>query len=258
MTERNGGPLKQTWLRFKENRDLSLRNQLVQAYLPLVHHTAERLHARLPREVEFDDLFSAGVFGLLEAIEAYDLDRQVKFETYCLPRIRGAILDELRSWDWVPRLVRTYYNRMRDRREGLMSKLGRTPTDEEMAQAMKLPVEKYRELARSTPAFSTISLSRTWQSADSNSTVTEVDLIEDRRATAPEERLGREDLRILVSKGLSQRERLVVILYYYEEMTMKEIGRMLGLSESRISQMHAGVLARLRKLLAERRAEFAD
>jgi len=257
MTERNDG-LKQTWLRFKENRDLNLRNQLIQAYLPLVQSTAERLHAKLPQEVEFEDLFSAGVFGLVEAIEAYDMDRQVKFETYCLPRIRGAILDELRSWDWVPRLVRTYYNRMRETRKRLMTELGRTPTDEEMAQAMNLPLEKYRELARSSPAFNTISLSRTWQRPDSNSTVEEVELIEDRRATSPDERLSREDLRTLISKGLSEKERLVIILYYYEEMTMKEIGRVLGLSESRISQMHAGVLARLRKLLAERRSEFAD
>jgi RNA polymerase sigma factor for flagellar operon FliA len=256
MAEFDDG-LRDAWARFRENRDLELRNQLVQAYLPLVQNTAERLHARLPSEVEFDDLFSAGVFGLVEAVEAFDVDRQVKFETYCLPRIRGAILDELRSWDWVPRLVRTRYNRMRELRKRLMSELGRKPTDDEMARAMGMPVAKYRELSSSTPAFSTVSLSRTWEDDDSNSVVEEADLIQDRRAVAPDERLGREDLRELISKGLGQKERLVIILYYYEEMTMKEIGRVLGLSESRISQMHAGVLLRLKKLLAERRGEFA-
>ncbi len=254
----HGSELGQTWLRFKENRNLGLRNQLIRAYLPLVQNAAQRLHARLPEQVEFEDLFSAGVFGLVEAIEAFDMDRQVKFETYCLPRIRGAILDELRSWDWVPRLVRTRYNRMRELRKQLMSKLGRKATDEEMAEAMKLPVEKYRELERSTPTFSTISLSRTWHDADSTSVVEEVELIQDRRAVPPEERLAREDVRSLISKGLSEKERLVVILYYYEEMTMKEIGQVLGLSESRISQMHAAVLSRLKKLLAGRRTEFAD
>ena len=257
MAERRDGPMH-TWVRFKEDRDLGLRNELVQFYLPLVQRAAERLHARLPNEVEFDALFSAGVFGLVEAIEAFDMGRQVKFETYCLPRIRGAILDELRSWDWVPRLVRTRYNRMRELRKRLMSGLGRKPTDEEMAKAMKLPVDKYCELVSSTPAFNTISLSRTWQDSDSNSTVEEVDLIQDRRAIAPEERLGREDLRTLISKGLNEKERLVITLYYYEEMTMKGIGEILGLSESRISQMHAAVLSRLKKLLAERRTEFAD
>jgi RNA polymerase sigma factor for flagellar operon FliA len=256
MVEYDDG-LRGAWARFRESRDLELRNQLVQAYLPLVQNTAERLHAKLPSEVEFDDLFSAGVFGLVEAVEAFDVDRQVKFETYCLPRIRGAILDELRSWDWVPRLVRTRYNRMRELRKRLIGELGRKPTDDEMARAMGLSVAKYHELASSTPAFSTISLSRTWEDEDSNSVVEEADLIQDRRATAPDERLGREDLRQLISKGLGQKERLVIILYYYEEMTMKEIGRVLGLSESRISQMHAGVLLRLKKLLAERRAEFA-
>jgi len=257
MARLNEG-LRETWLRFKEDRALGLRNQLIQAYLPLVRSTAERLHAKLPDEVEFDDLFSAGVFGLVEAIEAFDMDRQVKFETYCMPRIRGAILDELRSWDWVPRLVRTRYNQMRELRKRLRSKLGRMPIDEEMAQAMKLPVEKYRELAQSTPAFSTISLSRSWQDTDSNSTLEEVDLIQDRRAVAPEEMLTREDLRHLITKGLSRKERLVVVLYYYEDLTMKEIGQVLGLSESRISQMHAAVLDRLRSLLADRRAEFVS
>jgi RNA polymerase sigma factor for flagellar operon FliA len=250
--------LRETWLRFKQDRELDLRNQLIQAYLPLVQSTAERLCAKLPNEVEFDDLFSAGVFGLVEAIEAFDMDRQVKFETYCMPRIRGAILDELRSWDWVPRLVRTRYNRMREIRKRLMSKSGRRPTDEEMAQAMKLPLEKYRELAQSTPAFSTISLSRGWQDTDSTSTLEEVDLIEDPRALAPEETLTREDLCHLITKGLNHKERLVIILYYYEDLTMKEIGEVLGLSESRISQMHAAVLDRLKKLLADRRAEFVS
>ena len=257
MAESDEG-LRQTWARFKKDHDLELRNELIQSYLPLVRNTAERLHAKLPNEVEYDDLFSAGVFGLVEAIEAFDTDRQVKFETYCLPRIRGAILDELRSWDWVPRLVRTRYNRMRELRKRLVSKLGRPPTDEEMAQSMSLPVEKYQELLHAAPAFNTISLSRSWQDATSNAVVEEADLIEDQRAVAPEERLGREDLRSLISKGLSKKERLVTILYYYEEMTMKEIGEVLGLSESRISQMHAGVLARLKKLLADRRSEFVS
>ncbi len=257
MSRVNEG-LRQTWELFKQDHDLDLRNQLIQSYLPLVRNTAERLRAKLPNEVEYDDLFSAGVFGLLEAIEAFDMDRQVKFETYCLPRIRGAILDELRSWDWVPRLVRTRYNRMRELRKRMMSKLGRHPTDEEMAQVMSLPVEKYRELVQSTPAFNTISLSRTWPDADSNTVVEQGDLIEDRRAVAPDDRLNREDLRTLISRGLNSKERLVIILYYYEEMTMKEIGEVLGLSESRISQMHAAVLTRMKKLLAERQGEFVS
>jgi len=248
--------LRQTWMEFKESRDLAMRNALVQAYLPLVRNTAERLHAKLPNEVEYDDLFSAGVFGLVEAIEAFDLQRQVKFETYCLPRIRGAILDELRSWDWVPRLVRNRYNRMRELYKNLESRIGRRPTDREMAKAMGMPLEEYLELSGSSPAFSTVSLSRSWEDPDSNSTVEKGEFIEDRRTAPPEEKLNREDLRHLVAKGLSRKERLVVILYYYEEMTMKQIGQILGLSESRISQMHASVISRLQKLLADRRAEF--
>jgi RNA polymerase sigma factor for flagellar operon FliA len=208
------------WLDYKAEPNDERRNRLVERYLPLVHRNAERFCKNLPDEVDLDDLASAGVFGLINAIKAFDLERGVKFETYCLSRIRGAMLDELRAMDWVPRLVRSQQK-----------------DDPEIV----------------VPGF--VSLNKKWYETDSHKDVRKIDILEDKKSEGPTRRLQRKDLMKLLTKGLNQKERIIMILYYWEGLTMKEISLTLDLSESRVSQMHSSVILRLREQLAERKRE---
>src|SRR5215204_4039448 len=140
--------IAQVWIEYKKVKSEALRNTLMEHYLHLVRYNAERIHVKLPDEVELDDLMSAGIFGLMDAIEAFDLDRGVKFETYCAPRIRGAILDELRSMDWVPRLVRSRAAKMDQAGKQLETELGRAPTNEELAKRLKVPMAEFEKMAK--------------------------------------------------------------------------------------------------------------
>ena len=243
--------IAERWVIFKENPTTELRNRLVERYLPLVKYNAERIWQRLPDGVDLDDLISAGVFGLMDAIDAFDLSRGVKFETYCVPRIRGAMLDELRTMDWVPRLVRSKHSKMEEAKKSLEVQLGRPGTDEEIAD--KLGVEK---MATESNAIGLVSLNKKWYETDSYKDVREIDVLEDKKGEDPTNRLQRKDLMRMVTKGLNRNERLIIILYYYEELTMKEIGATLDLSESRVSQMHSSIIERLKGQLNGRRVEF--
>src|SRR5215203_3931737 len=248
--------IKDVWDDYKRTKAEPLRNILMEHYLHLVRYNAERIHVKLPDEVELDDLMSAGIFGLMDAINAFDLDRGVKFETYCAPRIRGAILDELRSMDWVPRLVRSRAHKLDGATKQLEVELGRAPTNEEVAKRLKVPMTEYEKMAKDASAVGLVSLSRKWFETDSNKDVREIDVLEDKRGADPVREIQRKDLKELITKGLSRAERLIIILYYFEEMTMKEIGATLDLSESRVSQMHSSILARLKAQMADRRKEF--
>ncbi|KPJ51962.1 MAG: RNA polymerase subunit sigma-70 [Planctomycetes bacterium DG_58] len=248
--------LQQLWATYKAERTQEARNLLIENYLPLVKSVAERLHAKMPKEVELDDLMSEGVFGLMDAIETFDLDRGVKFETFSNQRIKGAILDKLRSLDWVPRLVRARRHKIEDAYKQFEIKYGRIPTDDELAGEMDLSLDEFLDLARSATATGIISLNRKYYETEGAKTVREIDVLEDGRIEDPAEHMQRQDIRDLVTRGLNQRERLVIVLYYYEEMTMKEIGHVLRLSESRVSQMHASILLRLQNQLGDRRQDF--
>jgi RNA polymerase sigma factor for flagellar operon FliA len=207
---------------------------------------------KLPAEVEVDDLMSAGLFGLMDAINAFDPDRGVKFETYCTQRIRGAIFDELRSMDWVPRLVRSRTAKVERVRKSLEMESGRRPTDVEVAERMKVDAGEFEKLQKDSRPVGLVSLNRKWFETDSSKDVREIDVIKDTRQENPIQLVQRQDLQTLITKGLSRAERLIVILYYYEEMTMKEIGLTLDLSESRVSQMHSSILARLKAQMQHR------
>ena len=249
--------VEQLWIEFK--RDLSnqeLRNRLVEMYLPLVKYNGERIWARLPEGVELDDLISAGVFGLMDAIDAFDLSRGVKFETYCVPRIRGAMLDELRTMDWVPRLVRSKASKLNEGMKNLEARLGRQPSAVELAQEMQISVPELEKMMLDANAVNLISLNKKWYETDSYKDVREIDILEDKKGEDPTKRIQKNDLMRLVTKGLNRNERLIIILYYYEEFTMKEIGATLNLSESRVSQMHSSIVQRLQNQLARRRPEF--
>ena len=233
-----------------------LRNRLIERYYEVVRFTAERMHTRLPSEVDVNDLMSAGLFGLMDAIDAFDPARGVKFETYCAPRIRGAIFDELRSMDWVPRLVRSRTAKLEKVRKEFELTHGRRPTDDEVSALMNVSGAEYDKLQKDSRPVGIVSLDRKAFESDSSRDVREVDVIEDGRQPNPSEIVQRGDLQALITKGLSRAERLIVILYYYEEMTMKEIGLTLDLSESRVSQMHSSILARLKAQMQHRLKEF--
>jgi len=253
---RDGRPIEEVWVEYKKTGTEELRNVLMEHFLSLVKYNAERIHTKLPDEVDVEDLMSAGIFGLMDAIDAFDLERGVKFETYCAPRIRGAILDELRSMDWVPRLVRSRAGHVDRARKSLEKEYGRKPTEDEIAGKLKMTKEEFAKIRKDSGAVGVVSLSRKWYETDSNKDVREIDVLEDGRQVNPLNAVQRRDLKDLITRGLSRAERLIVILYYYEEMTMKEIGVTLDLSESRVSQMHSSILARLKAQLQHRGPEL--
>jgi len=249
--------ITEVWIEFKKDQSQrDLRNRLVEQYLPLVKYNGERIWARLPDGVDLDDLISAGVFGLMDAIKAFDMERGVKFETYCVPRIRGAMLDELRTMDWVPRLVRSKANKLNDGVRKVEARLGRQPTEIELAAQMEITVPELEKMIQDANAVGLVSLNKKWYETDSYKDVREIDILEDKKGEDPTKRIQKSDLMRLVTKGLNRNERLIIILYYYEEMTMKEIGSTLDLSESRVSQMHSAIVQRLQGQLGRRRPEF--
>jgi RNA polymerase sigma factor for flagellar operon FliA len=249
--------INQIWGQYHKTDSDHSRNLLMQYYMYLVRYTAERLHSKLPDKVDVDDLISAGVFGLMDAIDAFDTSRGVKFETYCSPRIRGSILDELRSMDWVPRLVRARAHQLTRATQALETYLGRKPTKEETARELGMKMEEFDRLRRDANAASLVSLNTQYGDSDGEKDIREIDVIKDRRSKNPLIEAQKRDLRSLLTKGLTRAERLIVVLYYYEEMTMKEIGATLDLSESRVSQMHSSIVARLKAQMNTRKREFA-
>ncbi|MDG2030403.1 MAG: FliA/WhiG family RNA polymerase sigma factor [Phycisphaerales bacterium] len=244
------------WLLYREYGCEVIRNFLIERHYHIVKYTAERMHMRLPNEVEVEDLMSAGLFGLMDAIDAFDIDRGVKFETYCGTRIKGAIFDELRAMDWVPRLVRSRTSKVDLARRDLEMRSGRKATDDEISGHMNLDKAEYKKVSRDARPVGMVSLNRKWFETDSSKDVREIDVIMDKKQENPLQSVQKQDLQALITKGLIRAERLIIILYYYEEMTMKEIGITLDLSESRVSQMHSSILARLKAQMQHREKEF--
>jgi RNA polymerase sigma factor for flagellar operon FliA len=255
-TPRGEMVLLDVWLSYKNEPTLEIRNVLMEHYLQLVRYTAERVHTKLPSEVDVDDLYSAGLFGLMQAIDAYDLERGFKFETYCTQRVRGAIYDELRAMDWVPRLVRSRSTKVDRARKSIEMTTGLKATDEQVIQELEVDNSEYEKIERDSRPIMMTSLNRKAYDSDSSKEVQEIDVVRDKRQENPVLELQRRDLQLLLTKGLTRAERLIVVLYYYEEMTMKEIGLTLDLSESRVSQMHSSILARLKAQMQHRSKEF--
>ncbi|MDP7400957.1 MAG: FliA/WhiG family RNA polymerase sigma factor [Phycisphaerales bacterium] len=245
------------WARYAEQpdpkqRDKDVRNELVSRYVHIVRYLAERIHARLPNEVDVEDLVTAGCFGLMEAADNFDLARGVKFETFCTQRIRGSIFDELRAMDWVPRLVRSRTNKVEAAKKSFESRTGRAPTDDEIAGELGVDDSEYQKILRDSRPVSMVSLDRKAFDGDSNKDVREIDVIRDTRQTDPRDAVQGVELKNKLRKGLSVTEKLILNLYYFEELTMKDIGRTLALSESRVSQLHSSILARLKSQLQHR------
>lgn len=250
-------PAADLWRRYRERPDdVELRNRLVEFYMPIVKQRADRICSKLPDEIELDDLISAGTFGLMDAIGGFDPDRGVKFETFCMQRVQGAMLDELRSMDWVPRKVRSRASKLNEAYKVLEGKFGRRPSEDELAAFLELPVDEVHKSITETQTVNLTSLDKKWADASGENDVTEMEILADKRGEDPTERLARKELVRVCTKGLTKSERLIIILYYFEEMTMKEIGATLDLSESRVSQMHSAIVERIKKLHYHHRHEI--
>ena len=236
------------WVVYKSNPTIQLRNRLIERYLPIVYRRAERLWARLPEGIELDDLIQVGTCGLMDAISSFDPSRGIRFEAFCLTRIQGAMQDELRSWDWVTRPTRSKSTKLNETVKVLEQQYGRKPMDQEIADALGITGDELHQIYAETHHIKMTSLDRTFASQDGSKEIQEIDVVADRRSEDPTERLAKIDLIRTFTKGLNKTERMIVIMYYYEELTMSEIGLALGKSESRVSQMHTAIVERMKTM----------
>ncbi|RKT85900.1 RNA polymerase sigma factor for flagellar operon FliA [Saccharopolyspora antimicrobica] len=240
------------WQAFGERRDQELRDRLVLHYAPLVKYVAGRVGTGLPSHVDVSDLIQSGIFGLVDAIEKFEPERGLKFETYAMQRIRGAILDDLRAQDWVPRSVRSRARDVERALERLEAKLQRTATDAELAAELELSLDELRELFAQLQMTSVIALDDLIGAGPMQSSLAET--LPDDRAEDPVAALVDRDSRRQLAeavKRLSERDRVVVTLYYFENLTLAEIGKVLGVTESRVCQLHTRAVLRLRTKLTE-------
>jgi RNA polymerase sigma factor FliA len=243
------------WQDFKETGSGAARERLILHYAPLVKYVAGRLGAGLPQSVEQADLVSNGMFGLMDALDKYDPGREVKFETYAIPRIRGAILDELRARDWVPRSVRFKAREVDKAHAQLEAKLGRAPTDAEVADQMGLDLEELHEVITQISLVSVMALEEVVGGDEKGEQRSLLDTLADAATSDPTAGLEGQEMRGLLSaaiNSLSEREKIVVTLYYFEGLTLSEIGDILGVTESRVCQIHTKAVGVLRSNLVDR------
>ncbi len=242
------------WREYKRTGERNLRDRLILTYAPLVKYVAGRLGSGLPAHVEEGDLVSYGLLGLIGAIERFDLDRDIKFETYAIARIKGSIIDELRSMDWVPRSVRARARDIERTITQLETKLMRAPDDAEIAAALGISVEEFQDSLLDISRTSIAALDELWSSSSTGGDpVALIDTIEDPLAEEPQAAMAQTALRESLAEAIArlpEREKLVVTLYYYEELTLREIGEVLGVTESRVSQLHTKAILRLKARLS--------
>ncbi len=229
-----------------------LRNLLMERHQPLVRYIAERQLQTLPKSIDIDDLISWGNFGLMDAIRGFEPERNIKFKTYCTMRIRGSILDHLRSQDWVPRLVRLKASRIERAYQKLMGEYGREPTHAELASELQMEHDELAVEISSANAKAMFSLSEKWEDREDDSSVEKVDVLEDRRAIDPIGELNKRDMMHFLTRSLTHKERFIIEQYYQVGHTMREIGEMLALTESRVCQIHSNVMLRLKDLLGQK------
>ena len=257
-------PLEQElWQEYLSTRNQTAREALILKFAPLVKYVAGRVAIGLPPNVEFDDLVSYGIFGLMDALDKFDPQRSIKFETYAIARIRGAILDGLRSNDWVPRSVRQKARHLERACADLENRLGRSATDLEISQVMNLTLDQFQGLLAEVSCTTLTSLDELWLvHSNEEDTVRVMDLVRDPESNDPIRLVEMEEVKRQLADAIAklpERERLVVALYYYEGLTLKEIGEILGISESRVSQIHTKAVFRLRGRLSRwRRSMAAD
>ena len=247
--------LKDLWRQYKRDGDTRARERLVVAYSPLVKYVSGRMASGLPAHVDEADLISYGLGGLISAIDRFELEREIKFETYAITRIKGAIIDELRSLDWVPRSVRARARQIEKANAKLEHQLHRAPTDEEMAAELGISAEEFQDSLVQISNSTVAALDELWTVSDSSGDqVSLLDTLHDPDAPDPAAAMDQTDLKDRVADAIArlpEREKLVIALYYYENLTLREIGEVLGVTESRISQLHTKAVLRLRSHMSE-------
>jgi len=237
------------WRLYRESKDREVRDFLAIKYAPLVKYVAGKVAIGMPQNVEFDDLVSYGSFGLLDAIEKFDPDRDIKFKTYAMTRIRGAIFDELRSIDWIPRSIRQKAKQLEETIAMLENKLGHTVDDEDIAKELNISSDELQSLLTKISGTSIISLNDIWYLGDDNDEVSFMETLESPANLNPDSLIEKEEIKSVIVEAIKQlpdKEKKVIVLYYYEDLTLKEIGEVLDVTESRISQLHTKAIMRLR------------
>jgi RNA polymerase sigma factor for flagellar operon FliA len=245
---------QEIWREYRRTKDQKVRDRLILTYAPLVKYVAGRLGSGLPAHVDEGDLVSYGLLGLIGAIERFDPERDIKFETYAISRIKGSIIDELRAMDWVPRSVRARARDIERAMAELEAKLGRAPTDEEIAKKVGLTQEELGDSLTEISRSSIAALDELWTVGSSGGdAISLIDTIEDDSAQGPQDALSQTEMKEAIGEAIArlpEREKLVVTLYYYEELTLREIGEVLGVTESRVSQLHTKAILRLKARLS--------
>jgi RNA polymerase sigma factor for flagellar operon FliA len=251
----NEALLRELWEKYKQTADTGVRERLILHYSPLVKYVAGRVGVGLPPNIEQADLVSYGIFGLIDAIEKFDLERAIKFETYAISRIRGAIIDELRALDWIPRSVRSKAREVEKAYAALEAELHRTPSEPEVAERMGLPLEDLHQIFSQVAHVNVVALDELMSAGgEKGDSVSLGDTLKDAKAEDPVMAFEGEETKFLLARAIDQlpeREKIVVTLYYYEGLTLAEIGRVLGVTESRICQMHTKAVVQLRGKLHE-------
>lgn len=248
--------LDNLWKDFKEAGSKVAKDKLLLEYAPLVKYVAQRIAVNLPASVDRDDLVSCGIFGLVKAVETFEPERGFKFETYAGHKIRGAILDELRAMDWVPRSVRQKARDMQRVYAKLENDLGRMPYDDEVCKELNISMSEFEDMLSEVTPATIISLEEAMPDRESDSKELRIiDTIEDPGSENPLRELGFAEVKSILKEaiaGLPEKEKLVIALYHYEELTLKEIGVVLDISESRVSQIHSKVILKLRSKLLQK------
>lgn len=247
------------WKKYKKTKTRLLREEIVRKYLYLVKYVAGRVAIGLPPNVEFNDLVSYGILGLFDAIEKYDVNQGNKFETYGVSRIRGAIMDELRKLDWAPRLLRKRAREIERKNRELEDRNGRVATEEELAKALKMSVEDLNGIYNELNSTTFLSLDEVWQNDDGNKPISRLQTVEDSLITNQFSYVHQNEVKELLAQAidtLPEKEKLVIVLYYYENLTLREIGEVLNVSESRVCQIHTKVVMRLRSHLMKKTGEI--
>ncbi|MBI1978424.1 MAG: FliA/WhiG family RNA polymerase sigma factor [Candidatus Omnitrophica bacterium] len=247
------------WKKYKRTKSKALREEIIRKYLYLVKYVAGRVAIGLPPNVEFNDLVSYGILGLLDAIEKYDVTQGNKFETYGVSRIRGAIMDELRKLDWAPRLLRKRAREIERKMRELEDRLGRSATEEELARSLKMSVEDLNGIYSELNSTTFLSLDEVWQNDDGNKPISRLQTVEDSLITDQFSYVHQGEVKELLAQAIDQlpeKEKLVIVLYYYENLTLREIGDVLNVSESRVCQIHTKVVLRLRSMLMKKTGEI--
>ena len=247
------------WKKYKRQKTRLLREEIVRKYMYLVKYVAGRVAIGLPPNVEFNDLVSYGLLGLFDAIDKYDVEQGNKFETYGVSRIRGAIMDELRKLDWAPRLLRKRAREIERKGRELEDRLGRAATEDELARSLKMSVEDLNGIYSELNSTTFLSLDEVWQNDDGNKPVSRLQTVEDSLITNQFSYVHQNEVKELLAQAIDQlpeKEKLVVVLYYYENLTLREIGDVLNVSESRVCQIHTKVVTRLKGLLMKKAGEI--